>query len=66
MADYDRKYLNRKPRNLARGAVRPWRATVYQYRKRIHLGHFATVEEAERRECLEWERYYYSEEQAIG
>lgn len=59
MADYDQKYLKRNPRYLP---VKPWRATVWQYGKRLHLGHYETNEEAERRECLEWERYYYGEE----
>lgn len=56
MAHFDPDYKKAVPRFATR---RPWIAQVTQYGRNIKLGHFHTREEAEARECLEWERYYW-------
>ncbi len=40
---------------------RKWRAIIHRDNERVYLGHYDTKQEAEQRECLEYDRYIAEE-----
>lgn len=63
MIRIDPKFIHRTPRKFKDGRERkPYVAWTFLDGGRQYVGHFATIEEAERRLCLEYERHYWGDE----